>query len=397
MVERIDIYKQNSTGTSTQGVLILSQNADESPYYVLDTVDWGTVDISYSTVTYPGQYGATITNDVIGTRDIQITGWVIAPYRAKAQLRDINIGPGHYRLDAMYEDDGTGGKEAMATRKRYLNRFFTKEQPFRLIYEARDLKPSQEQLYRLCYNKYYIDFYVNSSIQYGEDLEGNNEVICEFTINGTCPYPLFTQLSSSRVTSDDPTFQTEVINNAGFYTPLYFSEAELAKANSDEARLVFGVPATVADMPEGYTQSFQVYNEGDVPVGALFTIEHTGVLEGDASTTEHVLSLAIYEDDVLRELRINYTFLDQGDKVIVNTVVGTRYVHTWDKSNREGEEEEEDMSIFDFTSDWIQLPVGQSTVYYKYGQTGESGTDNISNITVQCDFSSIFYEVQAGT
>lgn len=138
MVE--DIVLEN---TVTGAVLPLSMRS--TPYYILDNVDWGEVKSTHHSYKYVNQMGEYVTGTSLETRDIAITGWVIA-------------------------DD----PDVMDERKKFLNRF---------------VNPQHKLI--LTYNGYKLEVLPDTSIKYSKNKSENNDVLCKFMINGFCPDPLF--------------------------------------------------------------------------------------------------------------------------------------------------------------------------------------------------------------
>lgn len=113
--------------------------------YILDSVDWGVIEASHQEYKYINQYGVTIVGHTLGTRDVEIKGWVIASTDAE-----------------------------MTEMKKQLNRFFNL---FHLI--------------TLHYSSYALDFYCQKTIRYGTEEKENNNVICHWVVDGIAPNPFF--------------------------------------------------------------------------------------------------------------------------------------------------------------------------------------------------------------
>lgn len=126
----------------------------KTPYYILDTVDWGQVKSNQYSYKYVNQIGITVTGVSLETRDISISGWVIA----KTELD-------------------------MDRRKQTLNSFV-----------------NPQQLIVMTYKDYVLEFLPTTSIKYGTTMSDNNEVICKFKIDGLCPDPLFRKVKEKKVT-----------------------------------------------------------------------------------------------------------------------------------------------------------------------------------------------------
>ena len=124
---------------------VLELSSTLTPYFILESCLWGQVQSERYEYKYINQIGVQITNTTLETRDITITGWIIAFDKAD-----------------------------MTARKRILNRFVNPLQPIRLYYKNS-----------------YIEFVPENTIAYGVDRANNNEVIVHFEIVGVAPDPLF--------------------------------------------------------------------------------------------------------------------------------------------------------------------------------------------------------------
>ena len=130
----------------------LDLDVEKTEYNILDSVDWGEIEASHHEYKYIGQNGVTIVGTSLGTRDIEIKGWVIA-----------------------------NTEKEMTERKSVLNRFFS---PLHLI--------------KLYYSQYIIEFYCTTTIKYGKTKSENNEKIVHWVIDGIAPYPFFEKITDSR-------------------------------------------------------------------------------------------------------------------------------------------------------------------------------------------------------
>ena len=146
---------------------ILTLDMVSTPDYILNSVDWGTVESTHHSYKYVNQIGVYVTGTSLETRSVTIQGWVIADTEA-----------------------------AMTKRKQMLNRFFNPRQAVDLLYKD-----------------YMLRFLPNTSVQYSADIAENNEVICKFKIEGYCPDPLFSKQVESKVTaaSTTPMFRFPLI------------------------------------------------------------------------------------------------------------------------------------------------------------------------------------------
>ena len=129
----------------------LPLSTTDTDYYILDTVDWGVIEASHQEYKYIGQYGVTVVGHTLGTREVEIKGWIIASTEAE-----------------------------MTQRKKQLNKFFN---PLHLM--------------TLLYSRYGLDFYCQKTIQYGSEEKENNEVICHWVVDGIAPDPFFKNVVDS--------------------------------------------------------------------------------------------------------------------------------------------------------------------------------------------------------
>lgn len=145
MVENI-VLSNNELGQS------LELDKTITPWFILDYINWGQIEANHSTNKYVGQHGESLVSNMLGTRDVELSGWVIA------------------RSD----DD-------MSRRKMFLNMF---------------VNPLQEMT--VAYNDYVVAFYPGTTIEYSDKTAENNEVVCKFMIEGTAYDPLFKDRSLSK-------------------------------------------------------------------------------------------------------------------------------------------------------------------------------------------------------
>lgn len=148
MVEGIKL--QN---VETRAVLTLDMIS--TPDYVLNSVDWGSVESTHHSYKYVNQIGVYVTGTSLETRQVEIIGWVI------------------------------GDNEAtMTQRKSILNRFFNPQQAVDLFYK-----------------NYVLRFLPNTSVRYSTTIAENNEVVCKFSVIGYCPDPFFGEKTENKITA----------------------------------------------------------------------------------------------------------------------------------------------------------------------------------------------------
>lgn len=148
MVENITLKNMVTSAT-------LELDRVTTPYYILESVTWGEVEGEHHSYKYVNQIGVHVTGTSLGTRDVNVIGWVIAS--TEAQMTD---------------------------RKSMLNRF---------------VNPQQE--IELSYGKYRLRFLPDSSIRYGAGVPENNEIMCKFQISGLAANPLFRDDNDSKVSA----------------------------------------------------------------------------------------------------------------------------------------------------------------------------------------------------
>lgn len=176
MVENI-ILRDLTNG----GVLELSQ--DKTPFFILKEVDWGTIQATHNQTRYVKQIGTTLISSVLGTRDIEISGWVIGK-----------------------------NAEQMSQRKTTLNNFF-----------------NPMHTYQIEYKKYKLEAIFNQSIRYSRDNKSNNEIVCEWKIAGISTDPLFYELDSiaTETTDTEPKFKFPLKFTVDTNSDLIFGEVKL--------------------------------------------------------------------------------------------------------------------------------------------------------------------------
>lgn len=131
----------------------LELDASKTPYFILNSVDWGQVQSTHHQYKYINQAGVTVTGTTLETRDVSIIGWVIA--RSEQQMDE---------------------------RKKILNSFVN---PLQVI--------------EMKYKEYVLEFLPNTSVKYSATVVDNNEVVCKFAIDGFSPNPLFREGTQNMV------------------------------------------------------------------------------------------------------------------------------------------------------------------------------------------------------
>lgn len=152
--------------------LVISEEATD---WVLESVDWGTVEARHNMTQYVNLIGAEITSTALQTRDVTIVGWIVASSQA-----------------------------VMTQRKNALNKFIHPQQPIKLVYEG-----------------YALVMKPDKTVRYDTDKQKNNEILCRFLIQGTCSKPLF-ELNNPEVVTESrpmpvPLFPMAIPQDSGVY------------------------------------------------------------------------------------------------------------------------------------------------------------------------------------
>lgn len=146
--------------------------------YILVNVDFGTVKGEHHSYKYINQIGSSVTNTTLGTRDINIVGYIIGSDKVEIQRR-----------------------------KSLLNSII-----------------NPQQAMEVHTNGYKIQMLPTSSVKYSTSDNENNEVLCKFQIEGLCPSPLFEDATEKSIAAVGtipmfrfpliiPAFESTLVNN----------------------------------------------------------------------------------------------------------------------------------------------------------------------------------------
>ena len=158
----------------------LALSMTDTPFYILNNVDWGVVQGTHHSYKYVNQIGVSITSTSLKERSITVTGWIIADT-----------------------------EEEMDERKQFLNRYFDPRYEIDVMYK-----------------NYFLRFVPDNTVKYGTSEKENNDTIVQFQIKGTCSDPLFSEINGSK--------ETIAATIATFHFPLIMS------TNLYERGIVFG-------------------------------------------------------------------------------------------------------------------------------------------------------------
>lgn len=286
------------TNTTTLQSILLDKEISE---LVLDEVDLGTVKGTHHSYSYLNQVGVYIDSTTLGDRTVSISGWVIGD---------------------TYEE--------LLLNKEVLNHLVNPMHSIDVIYKDR----------------YKLTFKPDYSVQYSVSYEENNEVLCKFLIQGTCPDPMFT--TKDRIFS-------------------------LIASTTPEFRFPLIIPKTTGVIMGLRKQSLVVTlsNDGDIKTGLSIEVSCSGT----------VVNPQITNLDTQETIRVNKTLVS-GEQLIISTASGEKHI----KGVLNGTEYNY-FKYMDFDSSWIQLQVGENRLKY----TAESG---ISNLSVSVSFLPRYLEVQ---
>lgn len=286
------------TNTTTLQSILLDKEISE---LVLDEVDLGTVKGTHHSYSYLNQVGVYIDSTTLGDRTVSISGWVIGD---------------------TYEE--------LLLNKKVLNHLVNPMHSIDVIYKDR----------------YKLTFKPDYSVQYSVSYEENNEVLCKFLIQGTCPDPMFT--TKDRIFS-------------------------LIASTTPEFRFPLIIPKTTGVIMGLRKQSLVVTlsNDGDIKTGLSIEVSCSGT----------VVNPQITNLDTQETIRVNKTLVS-GEQLIISTASGEKHI----KGVLNGTEYNY-FKYMDFDSSWIQLQVGENRLKY----TAESG---ISNLSVSVSFLPRYLEVQ---
>lgn len=285
------------TNTVTlQSILFDRDDSD----FVLDEVDLGVVNGTHHSYKYVNQIGIYINSTTLEQRTVSIKGYVIG------------------------DDYGL-----LEENKNTLNRFINPLQ-------AVDIT---------VLDKYKLTFKPDYSIKYSAPYKDNNEVLCKFLIQGTCPDPLFMTLGE----------QSAVIGTVKkFHFPLI-------------------IPKNVGILMGLRTSSLflNLNNTGDVATGMI--IEFT--------CTSNVKNPKLINVDTQEFIQIDKTIVP-GEKIVVSTISGEKYI----RGTLNGVESNY-FAYLNYESTWMQLSTGLNTLKY-------DADDNVPGLEMSVSFLPRLLEVQ---
>lgn len=282
---------------TNQSILIDKTTSD----WVLGEIDLGTVEGNHHSYKYVNQVGVYIDSTSLEERAVSIPGWVIG-------------------------EDLADMKDNMTVLNRLVN--------------------PQHELELTLFDQYVLRFKPDYSIKYATPYEENNEVLCQFLIQGTCADPMFS-------TKNGILTQIALVLPK-FHFPLIIPQ---------DKGIILGLrqPNLLAT----------IVNDGDIDTGM--------VIEFSCNTT--VVNPSLLHVETQEFIKINKT-ITPGETITVSTVSGNKYV----KGYHDGQTENY-FKYWDWDSTWLQMYRGVNVLKYD----ADSGVEGLA---VSVSFTPKLLEVQ---
>lgn len=270
--------------------------------YWLGAVDWGQVEGQHQTYRYLNQIGESIVSTTVGTRPLSITGWVI---------------------------DGDGQIQDRCDK---LNTFISPVEDYLLEYKGKK-----------------IQFRPDISVAYSPEYSKNNEKVRRFLIQGTCPYPLFSDKENTEVRFE----QSAKL----FRFPTDWGES---------AALTFAV------IEQSY--NITVENKGGFSTGITVKIQFTGEVQNPK----------IWNMTTGKYIGVNRTFTS-GEQLEVSTNPGDKHITLLTT----GGEQTDLIKSRDYQTSWIQIQPGANIIAVDCDDL-----DQRANMTVTLYYTPLYLEVE---
>lgn len=269
---------------TNQSILIDKTTSD----WVLGEIDLGTVEGSHHSYKYVNQVGVYIDSTSLEERAVSIPGWVIGE-----NLADM--------------------KDNMTVLNRLVN--------------------PQHELELTLFDQYVLRFKPDYSIKYATPYEENNEVLCQFLIQGTCADPMFSTKRGilTQIASILPKFHFPLIIPRGKGIILGLRQPDLL--------------ATIT-------------NDGDIDTGM--------VIEFSCNTT--VVNPSLLHVGTQEFVKINKT-ITPGETITVSTMSGNKYVRGYHDGQTENY-----FKYWDWDSTWLQMYKGVNVLKYD----ADEGVDGLA-------------------
>lgn len=282
---------------TNQSILIDKTTSD----WVLGEIDLGTVEGNHHSYKYVNQVGVYIDSTSLEERAVSIPGWVIG-------------------------EDLADMKDNMTVLNRLVN--------------------PQHELELTLFDQYVLRFKPDYSIKYATPYEENNEVLCQFLIQGTCADPMFSTKSG-------------ILTQIALVLPKFHFPLVIPK----DKGIILGLrqPNLLAT----------IVNDGDIDTGM--------VIEFSCNTT--VVNPSLLHVGTQEFIKINKT-ITPGETITVSTVSGNKYV----KGYHDGQTENY-FRYWDWDSTWLQMYRGVNVLKYD----ADSGVEGLA---VSVSFTPKLLEVQ---
>lgn len=269
---------------TNQSILIDKTTSD----WVLGEIDLGTVEGSHHSYKYVNQVGVYIDSTSLEERAVSIPGWVIGENFADM-------------------------KDNMTVLNRLVN--------------------PQHELELTLFDQYVLRFKPDYSIKYATPYEENNEVLCQFLIQGTCADPMF---STKR----------GILTQIASILPKFHFPLIIPK----DKGIILGLrqPDLLAT----------IVNDGDIDTGM--------VIEFSCNTT--VVNPSLLHVGTQEFVKINKT-ITPGETITVSTVSGNKYVRGYHDGQTENY-----FKYWDWDSTWLQMYRGVNVLKYD----ADEGVDGLS-------------------
>lgn len=241
MIDEIKITSLSGRGT------IFMKSREHFGYWLdRQNTTWGQAEGQHHTYSYLNQVGESIVSTTVGPRPLSITGWVV---------------------------DGDGN---IQERCDALNAFISPVEDYMLEYKGKK-----------------INFRPDCSIIYSREHIKNNEKVRRFLIQGTCPYPLFTDLEDTEVLFDQTKKMFRFPTDWGREKPIVFSVV-------------------------GKAYSITVTNRGGFSTGFVVMIRFSGTVQNPKIVNMTTGKL----------IGVNYTF-SNGERLELSTMPGSKHMTLW--------------------------------------------------------------------
>lgn len=295
MIEEIKI-----TSLSGRGSVFMKTREYWS--YWLGPVDWGQVQGQHQVYNYYNQVGGSIVGTKIGTRPLSITGWVV---------------------------DGGG---QIQDRCDFLNAFISPVEDYELEYKEKKIR-----------------FRPDISVAYSREYTKNNEKVRRFLIQGTCPFPLFSDISDSVVPFEQTTKKFHFPTDFGRQKPLVF-------AVSDK------------------DYSVVVRNTGGFSTWIIVRIRFFG----------EVVNPRVHNLTTGKMIGVRRTFVS-GERLEISTAPGSKYMTLWTVDG----EKQDLIKYRDVRTVWIQLQPGDNRIAVECDDLNQR-----NNMDVTLYYTPLYLEVE---